>query len=36
MEDVLSEIRGLARNGCREFVITGIHVSSYGTDLDGG
>ena len=35
MEDVLSEIRGLARNGCREFVITGIHVCSYGTDLDG-
>lgn len=35
MEDVLSEIRGLAQNGCREFVITGIHVCSYGTDLDG-
>lgn len=34
-EDVLSEIRGLAQNGCREFVITGIHVCSYGTDLDG-
>ena len=32
-EDVLSEIRGLAENGCREFVITGIHVCSYGTDL---
>ena len=32
-EDVLKEIRNLAEKGCREFVITGIHVTSYGTDL---
>lgn len=32
-EDVLEEIRNLACKGCREFVITGIHVTSYGTDL---
>ena len=29
-EDVLEEIRGLAANGFKEVVITGIHVSSYG------
>lgn len=33
MEDILSEIRELSENGCQEFVITGIHVCSYGTDL---
>lgn len=33
-EDVLDEIRALCKNGCREFVITGIHVTSYGTDLE--
>lgn len=32
-EDVLEEIRNLAHGGVREFVITGIHVTSYGTDL---
>ncbi len=32
-EDVLEEIRGLAGKGYQEFVITGIHVTSYGTDL---
>lgn len=32
-EDVLEEIRGLAEKGYQEFVITGIHVTSYGTDL---
>lgn len=31
-EDVLSEVRRLARAGCREIVLTGIHLSSYGTD----
>lgn len=36
MEDILTEIRKLSENGCREFVITGIHVCSYGTDLNGG
>lgn len=36
MEDILTEIKKLSENGCREFVITGIHVCSYGTDLNGG
>ncbi len=31
-EDVLQEIRGLAGEGYREVVLTGIHISSYGTD----
>lgn len=30
--DVLSEVRTLADKGCREVVITGIHVGSYGID----
>lgn len=36
MEDILGEIRELSGNGCQEFVITGIHVCSYGTDLSEG
>ena len=32
MEDVLDEIRGLAQNGYREIVLTGIHLSSYGVE----
>ncbi len=32
-EDVLREVRALAVSGCREVVLTGIHLSSYGTDL---
>jgi threonylcarbamoyladenosine tRNA methylthiotransferase MtaB len=32
MEDVLQEIRDLASKGCKEIVITGIHVGSYGVD----
>lgn len=32
-EDVLREARTLAANGCKEIVLTGIHLSSYGTDL---
>lgn len=32
-EDILQEIRMLANDGCQEFVITGIHVTSYGKDL---
>ncbi len=31
-QDVLEEIRGLAGKGCKEVVITGIHVGSYGVD----
>ena len=34
-EDVLSEIKEIAKNGYREVVITGIHLSSYGKDFDG-
>jgi len=33
-QDVLQEVRALAANGCREIVLTGIHLSSYGTDFD--
>jgi len=32
-EDVLSEIKGLVEAGYQEFVITGIHLSSYGLDF---
>ncbi|MCI8416512.1 MAG: tRNA (N(6)-L-threonylcarbamoyladenosine(37)-C(2))-methylthiotransferase MtaB [Lachnospiraceae bacterium] len=34
-EDVLEEINRLAENGYREVVLTGIHLSSYGVDLEG-
>ena len=34
MEDVLRELRTLAANGVKEVVLTGIHLSSYGKDLD--
>lgn len=30
--DVLEEIRAFAKGGCREVVLTGIHLSSYGKD----
>lgn len=30
MEEILDEVRGLARKGYREVVLTGIHLSSYG------
>lgn len=32
-QDVLTEIRGLAAAGYKEFVLTGIHISSYGMDF---
>lgn len=31
-EDILAEIKGLVKEGCREVVLTGIHISSYGLD----
>ena len=34
--DVMQEARRLVENGCREMVLTGIHLSSYGTDLEAG
>ncbi|MBO6008539.1 MAG: tRNA (N(6)-L-threonylcarbamoyladenosine(37)-C(2))-methylthiotransferase MtaB [Lachnospiraceae bacterium] len=33
-EDICEEIRGLVEKGCSEIVLTGIHVGSYGIDLD--
>ncbi len=35
-QDILEEIAGLAEKGYKEFVLTGIHISSYGTDRPGG
>lgn len=35
MEEILEEVRILAGNGYKEVVLTGIHISSYGLDLDG-
>ncbi len=32
VDDVVSEVKMMAEGGCREVVLTGIHVSSYGTD----
>ena len=33
-EEVVAEVARLAENGCREVVLTGIHLSSYGLDLE--
>ena len=33
-EDVIREVTDLARNGYKEVVLTGIHLSSYGVDLE--
>ena len=33
--DVIREVKDLAANGYQEVVLTGIHLSSYGVDLDG-
>lgn len=32
-DDILTEIRGMAANGYKEVVLTGIHISSYGIDF---
>ena len=32
-EEVLAEVEKLAKNGYQEFVLTGIHLSSYGIDI---
>ena len=34
-EDVIREVMDLANNGYQEVVLTGIHLSSYGVDLEG-
>ncbi len=34
LESVLQEICGLVKEGYREFVLTGIHISSYGLDFE--
>ncbi len=31
-QEILSEIKGLIQKGCKEVVLTGIHISSYGVD----
>ncbi|MCR5791752.1 MAG: tRNA (N(6)-L-threonylcarbamoyladenosine(37)-C(2))-methylthiotransferase MtaB [Lachnospiraceae bacterium] len=35
-EQVLLEVEGLAKKGYKEIVVTGIHLSSYGIDFEGG
>ncbi|MCR4596930.1 MAG: tRNA (N(6)-L-threonylcarbamoyladenosine(37)-C(2))-methylthiotransferase MtaB [Lachnospiraceae bacterium] len=34
-DDVVDEVTGMVAGGCREVVLTGIHVSSYGADRGG-
>ncbi len=34
-EDVIREVCDLAKNGYKEVVLTGIHLSSYGLDIEG-
>jgi len=34
LEDVMQEVTKLAENGFKEVVLTGIHLSSYGVDID--
>lgn len=34
-DDVVKEVKRLSASGCREIVLTGIHLSSYGVDLEG-
>ena len=36
IEEILSEIQTLARNGYREIVLTGIHLGHYGADVAAG
>ncbi len=33
-EDIIAEIESLVSKGCSEIVLTGIHIGSYGIDLD--
>jgi len=34
-QDIAEEVKKLASNGYKEFVLTGIHISSYGTERSG-
>ena len=34
LSDIRAEVDGLVKNGFKEVVLTGIHISSYGVDLD--
>ncbi len=34
INDILTEVKSIADNGCIEVVITGIHIASYGIDLN--
>lgn len=34
VDDILDEVKRLADSGCQEVVLTGIHLSSYGVDLE--
>lgn len=34
LEEIIAEVERLARNSYKEIVLTGIHISSYGTDFD--
>lgn len=36
LTDVLSELNRIAESGCKEIVLTGIHLSSYGLDREDG
>ena len=36
LADILEEATNFAKNGCREVVLTGINLSSYGKDLQAG
>lgn len=35
MKDILNEVSELTNEGFSEFVLTGIHIASYGLDMDG-
>jgi len=34
-ELIINEVKGLGKNGFREIILTGIHIGSYGKDLEG-
>ena len=36
IEKIVSEVETLAENGYKEVVLTGIHIGSYGKDLNNG